>query len=165
MFCLLSLPCLTWAARYEYDALNRLTKVTYDNGQSIAYTYDPAGNIIRVETIGRDSATICATKGRKAGKHVFMFRGSPGEAVTLRLEAEPRESGLGKRATLGLKQMKARKGFQVQDGGVLPNEITHVVGEAGPLLVEVSGYRGGYCVTLEASEHTSVTLEQVAGAR
>ena len=30
---------------YEYDALGRLTRVTYDNGSSISYEYDPAGNV------------------------------------------------------------------------------------------------------------------------
>lgn len=29
---------------YEYDALNRLTRVSYPDGSTIAYRYDPAGN-------------------------------------------------------------------------------------------------------------------------
>jgi YD repeat-containing protein len=29
---------------YEYDALGRMTKVTYDDGSYIIYTYDAAGN-------------------------------------------------------------------------------------------------------------------------
>jgi YD repeat-containing protein len=29
---------------YEYDALNRLTRVSYPDGSTIAYHYDPAGN-------------------------------------------------------------------------------------------------------------------------
>jgi YD repeat-containing protein len=32
------------AAEYQYDSLNRLSRVNYDNGTSIAYTYDAAGN-------------------------------------------------------------------------------------------------------------------------
>jgi YD repeat-containing protein len=28
----------------EYDALGRLTKITYDNGSYVEYQYDPAGN-------------------------------------------------------------------------------------------------------------------------
>ena len=31
---------------YQYDALNRLTGATYDNGMSFTYTYDPAGNVL-----------------------------------------------------------------------------------------------------------------------
>jgi YD repeat-containing protein len=34
--------------QYEYDALNRLTRVIYENGDSITYAYDTAGNIINV---------------------------------------------------------------------------------------------------------------------
>jgi YD repeat-containing protein len=32
------------AVTYEYDALNRLTKATYDDGSTIVYTYDSVGN-------------------------------------------------------------------------------------------------------------------------
>lgn len=33
-----------WALTYEYDALGRVTKITYDNGSLVVYTYDAAGN-------------------------------------------------------------------------------------------------------------------------
>jgi len=36
-------PC-SFAAKYQYDSLNRLSKVTYDNGLRIVYTYDSSGN-------------------------------------------------------------------------------------------------------------------------
>ncbi len=29
---------------YQYDSLNRLSKVTYDDGTKIVYSYDPSGN-------------------------------------------------------------------------------------------------------------------------
>jgi YD repeat-containing protein len=29
---------------YEYDALGRVTKVTYDDGSYVVYQYDAAGN-------------------------------------------------------------------------------------------------------------------------
>jgi YD repeat-containing protein len=37
-----------WAITYEYDELNRLKRVIYDNGASIIYEYDAAGNIVSV---------------------------------------------------------------------------------------------------------------------
>lgn len=33
-----------WAMSYEYDALGRVTKVTYDDGSYVVYQYDAAGN-------------------------------------------------------------------------------------------------------------------------
>jgi len=33
-------------ATYEYDELGRLTSVRYDNGRSMHYTYDAAGNVL-----------------------------------------------------------------------------------------------------------------------
>lgn len=32
------------AQQYEYDALNRITKVSYPSGQEVHYTYDELGN-------------------------------------------------------------------------------------------------------------------------
>jgi YD repeat-containing protein len=33
-----------WAITYEYDALGRVKKVTYDDGSYVSYYYDAAGN-------------------------------------------------------------------------------------------------------------------------
>ena len=35
---------VSYATQYEYDSLNRLSKVTYDNHVQIIYTYDNSGN-------------------------------------------------------------------------------------------------------------------------
>lgn len=40
------------AVDYQYDALHRLTHVTYENGASILYAYDAAGNLLKTESIG-----------------------------------------------------------------------------------------------------------------
>lgn len=40
--------CQAGDISYDYDALNRLTKVTYDDGSTVEYEYDLAGNITRV---------------------------------------------------------------------------------------------------------------------
>ena len=36
-------------ASYTYDELNRLVRVDYDNGKSVIYAYDAAGNITNVD--------------------------------------------------------------------------------------------------------------------
>lgn len=36
-----------YASTYEYDRLNRLTRIVYDANTSIEYTYDAAGNMTR----------------------------------------------------------------------------------------------------------------------
>ena len=38
------------AETYAYDAIGRLTDVTYDNGGSIHYTYDANGNVLSIVT-------------------------------------------------------------------------------------------------------------------
>jgi YD repeat-containing protein len=40
-----------WAVTYEYDALGRVTKVTYDNGSYVIYAYDAAGNRYTVSAV------------------------------------------------------------------------------------------------------------------
>jgi YD repeat-containing protein len=50
----LSLPA--WAIQYQYDELHRLTRVQYDNGASIDYGYDPAGNIVSIAKIAGSSS-------------------------------------------------------------------------------------------------------------
>src|SRR5579883_425658 len=43
---IVSLGCVIFAqgTRYQYDQLSRLTRVSYADGTTIAYTYDSAGN-------------------------------------------------------------------------------------------------------------------------
>jgi YD repeat-containing protein len=41
-------PAAKARVEYEYDSLNRLSRVIYENGESIAYEYDAAGNIVDV---------------------------------------------------------------------------------------------------------------------
>lgn len=38
--------------KYEYDALNRLTQVTYGNGVTVSYTYDALGNRLSKKVTG-----------------------------------------------------------------------------------------------------------------
>lgn len=35
-----------WAEEYEYDALNRVTKVVYEDGSYVEYEYDSNGNLL-----------------------------------------------------------------------------------------------------------------------
>ncbi len=46
----LLLNSTTYAAKYEYDDLNRLVRVAYNSGQFIEYDYDNAGNILSIDT-------------------------------------------------------------------------------------------------------------------
>lgn len=50
-----ALPCFGGSITYEYDDLYRLIKATYPDGSVIEYTYDAAGNRLRVENKLGDS--------------------------------------------------------------------------------------------------------------
>jgi YD repeat-containing protein len=45
-----------YGTSYEYDTLNRLTRVTYDGGFQIVYSYDEVGN--RIQRIATNVADI-----------------------------------------------------------------------------------------------------------
>lgn len=42
-------PSWAQSVQYAYDPLGRLISVTYPNGRVVTYTYDAAGNRIRVK--------------------------------------------------------------------------------------------------------------------
>lgn len=48
--CLFSQAVSVYGADYEYDDLGRVTKVVYEDGSSVTYTYDANGNIVEVCT-------------------------------------------------------------------------------------------------------------------
>lgn len=57
VFLLLCLSQVAFGTTYKYDNLNRLTRVVYDNGTVITYSYDEVGNRTRrVSTLQADSS-------------------------------------------------------------------------------------------------------------
>ena len=57
---------------YTYDTLGRLSLATYDNGKTITYTYDPAGNRTQVATANsapKGAVVKPTAKVRKKRKH------------------------------------------------------------------------------------------------
>lgn len=48
LLAVVSIESTVWAETYEYDELNRVIKVTYDDGSYVSYTYDRNGNITDV---------------------------------------------------------------------------------------------------------------------
>jgi len=56
----LDLSCFSQTAfctTYHYDNLHRLTRVTYDSGMTITYTYDEVGNrTTRISTLQADAS-------------------------------------------------------------------------------------------------------------
>ena len=45
------------AEEYEYDELNRVTKVTYEDGTYVEYYYDSNGNLIKTQVYGIEIET------------------------------------------------------------------------------------------------------------
>lgn len=63
ILCLMTLGTIAQSTNtYEYDNLNRLTKVTYANGAVVQYTYDAVGNRLTKTTTGANTqCSITAT--------------------------------------------------------------------------------------------------------
>jgi YD repeat-containing protein len=54
---------------YTYDNAGRLTRVDYDNGTSIVYVYDPAGNLLsRTVTTGHPTPAAKRARTRNVEK-------------------------------------------------------------------------------------------------
>lgn len=47
-----------YAKTYEYDDLNRVTKVVYDDGSYATYEYDRNGNILKIEVFDKDGKKV-----------------------------------------------------------------------------------------------------------
>lgn len=47
----------TWAEEYEYDALDRVTKVIYEDGSYVEYEYDGNGNLLKTNVYNANPET------------------------------------------------------------------------------------------------------------
>jgi hypothetical protein len=118
-------------------------------------------------------ATFCSILGNDPkpsilDQDIFKFRGTKGETVTIQLEANPPETGSGKRVTLMLIDKIKGTLFLKLDRSELPNKISAKLPATGDYLIIVAEqpkiakgerYRGGYCLSLEASQETMQTLK------
>ena len=116
------------------------------------------------------SGTICSTLGVDGGldEDVFRFDGVRGEQVTIHLTRDPAGTSQGQRATLSL--MDPIRGMVplAVERDVLPNQITARLTASGRDLVRVAeqpgdGFRGAYCLSLDASDKTKATLAAHSG--
>jgi parallel beta-helix repeat protein len=116
--------------------------------------------------------TICSILGNDPKPSIldidiFKFRGTKGEIVTVRLEANPQGAGAGKRATLILTDKIKGTVLVKFDLSQLPNEIKAKLPKTGEYLITVAQplliakdkrYSGRYCLTLKARPETYQTL-------
>lgn len=70
------LPAASWSAgvQYDYDALDRLKKVTYEDGSTVEYTFDASGNRKTV-------VTAAGGGGGGSSTDSFTFTGMPWTAM------------------------------------------------------------------------------------
>ncbi len=63
-----------YATTYQYDNLNRLSKVTYNNGTRIVYIYDASGNrSARILTVSADLNTDTAVNFEDFAEFAFYW--------------------------------------------------------------------------------------------
>jgi sugar lactone lactonase YvrE len=119
-----------------------------------------------------EGGSICSYLGDEHKPFIFdqdiyNFSGKKGETITVRLDANPSEAGLGKRATLALVDNIKGTFLLRVDRSELPNKITVILPATGkyyiivaeqPIIGRGKRYRGNYCLTLGASTATYQTL-------
>ena len=167
-------------AQGEQTSLNISINVVDTDGDGIKDNYDNCPDVPNPDQLDSDGdgigdacqgATICSFLGnnpspRLPDQDIFKFHGAKRETVIIRLEADPPESGLGKRTFFGF--WTPRPGLTAL---TLPCEITKTLPKSGVYYVAVGSnrrkgrmlpwekYAGDYCITLEASPETCQTLE------
>ena len=62
-----AIPAFAETAQYTYDAMNRLTQVTYGDGTTVKYTYDKMGNRLTETVAATISAAAEAQPARPEG--------------------------------------------------------------------------------------------------
>lgn len=146
-------PTTAYTYSSEYSGLVKL-RVTDNDGLSAIDT-------AAVEITER-AKTICSTLGDEPGMHnldidTFRFRGTEGETVTIRLDADPPESGVGKKVHFAFSPL-----FRTRRPVTLPYEITMTLSSSGYQYVSIGAsgrkkvpgirwwekYMGDYCITL-----------------
>jgi len=123
-------------------------------------------------TLIKKAGTLCSILGNNPNPlipdiDIFKFRGTKGETVTIRIEANPPQAGLGKRLTLILTDKIKGTVLLKLEQSVLPNEITAKLPATGEYLITVAEqilttkdkrFKGDYCLTLKARPETYQTL-------
>ena len=85
---LLFVALQTFAQTYTYDTNNRLTKVVYDNGVTVNYTYDALGNRTGKTVTGATSTKYTITTSvTPAGSGSVTGAGTYGKGTTVELSA------------------------------------------------------------------------------
>lgn len=81
-FCQFIKPLQVYATTYEYDELGRVTKVTYEDGTGVTYTYDANGNLTEVITYTAEEGETTEPNHKPTGGESENTNPSPGNGGT-----------------------------------------------------------------------------------
>lgn len=140
------------ATQYTYDELNRLTKVVYDDGRSITYAYDAAGNLLSKQALGTPPPTgsaslphtgIQSTQCYAAGSDVLASCTGSG-ALTLNAQQDGMRAGISPMSFGLVPHVSNVPGLNYSKNDCVRDNVTGLIWEGKTALNDFRDYRRTY---------------------
>lgn len=117
------------AEEYEYDVLNRVTKVTYEDGSYVEYEYDSNGNILSVNVYNA-KPTPAPDTGQSSEETESVPEGETEESTSGETETEESESGTESSGTEDESTEQTKESESSTDDTAQESEVRQLIEQA-----------------------------------